>query len=789
METRFENERVSGPAGFRLSAPFASMGDQPEAIDAVCRGFEQGAAREILQGVTGSGKTFTMANVIARLQKPTLVISHNKTLAAQLYAELKGFFPDNAVEYFISYYDYYQPEAYIPQTDTYIEKDASINEDLERFRLAASHALLGRRDTIIVASVSCIYGLLSPEDYRGLMISLHEGQEIVREDLMAQLTEIQYTRNDYEPKPGVFRVRGDVLDIFPSYSTEGIRVSFFGDEIESLKSINAVTGRVAGSMPSCLLSPAKQFVMPKSQLMGGVERIKEELRERLAELDRDGKLLEGQRLRQRTEYDLAMLAEMGYCTGIENYSAPLAGRAAGVPPPTLIDYFGGDFLCIIDESHVTLPQIRAMYNGDQARKQILVDNGFRLVLRPTDDYEGMVQMQTFAPGGLSRVPEEDYAYYEGLAGYMELDGIEGIPDDVYHSVLAENGIGLLLGIEAYWHGMIASAPASSARLMFNLVYERMMHPSLDYEGFEEIRQEELENFGEESYLTKLMKTDWSRQLGMKVDSLMGNVMYGRREATVEDLDRMSLDDMASMYRKLYSNPDGMTCVICGSFDPDSLLAAAVPLFGTMESAGSPNAMGESHFSLPSQKRMLEFPQVNDSQISFDYLQFGHYEPSLKNTLKLKLVRDVIRDRLITVLRERESLVYSPYISLYSKVFDDGIYYFDINAAVSPENTAKAIEVIDTILEDLQKNKISRKELSTLQRTFIVNKRNHLEEESTTNWKNYLVDEIKLGEKLEDIEEYERVLGSISPAELREAFREYIDRDRFIILSLGEFNMD
>ena len=378
METRFENERVSGPAGFRLSAPFAPMGDQPEAIDAVCRGFEQGAAREILQGVTGSGKTFTMANVIARLQKPTLVISHNKTLAAQLYAELKGFFPDNAVEYFISYYDYYQPEAYIPQTDTYIEKDASINEDLERFRLAASHALLGRRDTIIVASVSCIYGLLSPEDYRGLMISLREGQEIAREDLMAQLTEIQYTRNDYEPKPGVFRVRGDVLDIFPSYSTEGIRVSFFGDEIESLKSINAVTGRVAGSMPSCLLSPAKQFVMPKSQLMGGVERIKTELRERLAELDRDGRLLEGQRLRQRTEYDLAMLAEMGYCTGIENYSAPLAGRASGVPPPTLIDYFGGDFLCIIDESHVTLPQIRAMYNGDQARKQILVDNGFRL---------------------------------------------------------------------------------------------------------------------------------------------------------------------------------------------------------------------------------------------------------------------------------------------------------------------------------------------------------------------------------------------------------------------------
>ena len=378
METRFENERVSGPAGFRLSAPFAPMGDQPEAIDAVCRGFEQGAAREILQGVTGSGKTFTMANVIARLQKPTLVISHNKTLAAQLYAELKGFFPDNAVEYFISYYDYYQPEAYIPQTDTYIEKDASINEDLERFRLAASHALLGRRDVIIVASVSCIYGLLSPEDYRGLMIALHPGQELSRDALARQLTEIQYQRNDYDPRPGTFRVRGDRLDVFPSYSTDGVRVSFFGDEIEGLRAVNALTGKAGAELPSCLLSPAKQFVMPKSQLMGGVGRIRAELSERLAQLDAAGKLLEAQRLRQRTEYDLAMLAEMGYCTGIENYSAPLAGRAPGVPPPTLIDYFGPDFLCIIDESHVTLPQIRAMYNGDQARKQILVDNGFRL---------------------------------------------------------------------------------------------------------------------------------------------------------------------------------------------------------------------------------------------------------------------------------------------------------------------------------------------------------------------------------------------------------------------------
>ena len=378
LETQFENEINGAPAQFRLAAPFAPMGDQPEAIDTLVQHFQNGARRAILKGVTGSGKTFTMANVIARFQRPTLVISHNKTLAAQLYAELKAFFPDNAVEYFISYYDYYQPEAYLPQTDTYIEKDASINEDLERFRLAASHSLLGRKDVIIVASVSCIYGLVSPEDYRGLMIALRPGLELPRDTLLEQLTEIQYQRNDYEPHPGVFRVRGDVVDIFPSYSTEGIRVSYFGDEIEALQSFNAVSGKVIGSLPSCLLSPAKQFVMPRSQLMDGVGRIRQELDERLAELSRAGKLLEEQRLRQRTEYDLAMLAEMGYCTGIENYSAPLAGRGAGVPPPTLVDYFGPDFLCIIDESHVTLPQIRAMYNGDQARKQVLVDNGFRL---------------------------------------------------------------------------------------------------------------------------------------------------------------------------------------------------------------------------------------------------------------------------------------------------------------------------------------------------------------------------------------------------------------------------
>ena len=455
LDIAFENELSAAPAAFRLVSPFAPMGDQPEAIEALVRGFEGGASRQILRGVTGSGKTFTMANVIARYRRPTLVISHNKTLAAQLYAELKAFFPDNAVEYFISYYDYYQPEAYIPQTDTYIEKDASINEDLERFRLAASHALLGRRDVIIVASVSCIYGLLSPEDYRGLMLSLHVDQELPREKLLLALTEIQYQRNDYEPRPGVFRVRGDVVDIFPSYSTEGIRVSYFGDEIESLHALNATTGRVLGTMPSCLLSPAKQFVMPRSQLLGGVERIKAELQTRLGELDAAGKLLEAQRLRQRTEYDLAMLAEMGYCTGIENYSAPLAGRAPGLPPPTLIDYFGPDFLCIIDESHVTLPQIRAMFNGDQARKQILIDNGFRLPSardnRPLtfDEFDARVPRILFTsatPGpherAVATLTAEQVIRPTGLLDpLVELRPLEGQVDDLLDEIRATSAAG------------------------------------------------------------------------------------------------------------------------------------------------------------------------------------------------------------------------------------------------------------------------------------------------------------------------------------------------------------
>ena len=418
---------------------------------------------------------------------------------------------------------------------------------------------------------------------------------------------------------------------------------------------------------------------------------------------------------------------------------------------------------------------------------ILLDNGFRLVLRPTDDYEGMVQMQTFAPGGLSRVPEEDYAYYEGLAGYMELDGIEGIPDDVYHSVLAENGIGLLLGIEAYWHGMIASAPASSARLMFNLVYEKMMHPGLDYEGFEEIRQEELENFGEESYLTKLMKQDVQRQLNMQIDSLMGNLMYGRRTAvTREDLETLSLDSLARVYRELFTNPDGMTCVVCGDFDTDELIAEAVPVFARMKRGAEPNKMGPSHFELPETTRKIEYPNANESQTLFDYIRFGQYEPSLRSGLKLKLMNNLIRNRLLTVLREQESLVYSPYSALFYTALPDRIFYMDINASVDRKNTSKVHEVLDEIIEELQRKKVSEKELNTLKQIFIVNKRGYLEEDATSNWKGYLVKQLRNQETLLELDMYESVLESIGTAELRDEFRSCFDTDRYMILSIGPF---
>ena len=370
--------RIDPKASFTIDAPYEPAGDQPQAIARLAGALRAGARRLTLEGVTGSGKTFTMANVIREWGRPALIISHNKTLAAQLFAELKSFFPGHAVEYFISYYDYYQPEAYIPQTDTYIEKDASVNDEIERYRLGATNSLLGRRDVIIVASVSCIYGLGSPDDYREMLVDLTPGQALARDEMLALLVATQYTRNDYGPQPGTFRVRGDTVDIFPSYNTSGIRVSFFGDEVEELRGFDPVSGKAGPPLLRAIISPAKHFVMPKGKIESAVGRIHAELDARLAELERQGKLLEAQRLRQRTAFDLEMLRELGYCNGIENYSRHLAGRAPGEAPACLIDYFGPEFLTIIDESHMTLPQLRAMYNGDQSRKQVLVDHGFRL---------------------------------------------------------------------------------------------------------------------------------------------------------------------------------------------------------------------------------------------------------------------------------------------------------------------------------------------------------------------------------------------------------------------------
>ena len=363
---------------FKLSSKFKPMGDQVAAIDKLVKGLASGEDRLVLQGVTGSGKTFTMANLIARWNRPTLILSHNKTLAAQLFAELKEFFPENAVEYFISYYDYYQPEAYIPQTDTYIEKDAAVNEEIERYRLAATNALIARKDVIVVASVSCIYGLGESTEYRNLAVGFKVGDECGRADLIDRLIAAQYTRNDFGYDSGTFRVRGDILDIFPPYATEGIRVEFFGDEIDSIHALNVPDFHLGVSMPAAVVTPAKQFVMPKEKMEAAYGRIENELKERLKFFEENKKFLEAQRIRERTEYDIEMMKQLGYCNGIENYSRPLTGRKEGDPPECLLDYFPEDFLTIIDESHVAVPQIRAMYNGDQARKQKLVDFGFRL---------------------------------------------------------------------------------------------------------------------------------------------------------------------------------------------------------------------------------------------------------------------------------------------------------------------------------------------------------------------------------------------------------------------------
>ena len=364
---------------FQLKTPFEPMGDQPEAIDALTRGLEEGRKSQVLLGVTGSGKTFTMANVIARINRPTLVLCHNKTLAAQLFSEFREFFPENAVEYFVSYYDYYQPEAYIPSTDTYIEKDSAINDEIDKLRHSATRSLLERNDVLIVSSISCIYGLGSPESYEGMLLALEVGREIKRQDMLRKLIEIQYKRNDVDFHRGTFRVRGDVVEIFPAYEEErAIRVEFFGDEIESISEVDPLRGIRLSKLPRVTIYPGSHYVTTQENRKRAIESIRAELRVELPRLKEMNRLVEAQRLEQRTMFDLEMIEELGFCQGIENYSRHLTGRDPGAAPPTLIEYFGKDWLLVVDESHVTVPQIGGMSRGDRARKLNLVEHGFRL---------------------------------------------------------------------------------------------------------------------------------------------------------------------------------------------------------------------------------------------------------------------------------------------------------------------------------------------------------------------------------------------------------------------------
>jgi len=388
-------------AKFDLKSDFKPTGDQPRAIEELTAGLRRGDKFQTLLGVTGSGKTFTIANAIAEIGKPALIISHNKTLAAQLYGEFKGFFPNNAVEYFISYYDYYQPEAYVASSDTYIEKDTSINDEIDRLRLKATSSLLSRDDVVIVASVSCIYGLGNPEDYKNELLILERGQKIERNQILTQLVDSYYTRNDFEFSRGTFRVRGDVVEIFPAYEQEALRIELFGDEIEQISVVNTLTGEILSTQETAGIYPAKHFVTPQEKIQSAIVAIREELAERLSVFRAQEKLLEAQRLEMRTRYDLEMLQELGHCNGVENYSRHLSGRKAGQRPYTLVDYFPEDFLTIIDESHATIPQVNAMYHGDRSRKETLVEHGFRLPSaldnRPLtfEEFNGMMSQMVF----------------------------------------------------------------------------------------------------------------------------------------------------------------------------------------------------------------------------------------------------------------------------------------------------------------------------------------------------------------------------------------------------------
>ncbi len=437
---------------FELISEYKPTGDQPQAIEQLVRGFKEGNQCETLLGVTGSGKTFTMANVIQQLNKPTLIIAHNKTLAAQLYGEFKEFFPNNAVEYFVSYYDYYQPEAYVPSTDTYIAKDSAINDEIEKLRLSATAALSERRDVIIISSVSCIYGLGSPVDYQNMVISLRPGMEKDRDDVIRQLIDIQYTRNEMDFHRSTFRVRGDVLEIFPAdYSESAVRVEFFGDEIDRITEVDILTGEIKCELNHIAIFPASHYVVPMDQILRAAKDIEEELEERVAYFKSEDKLLEAQRIAERTNFDVEMMKETGFCSGIENYSRHLAGLAPGQPPYTLIDYFGDDFLIIIDESHKTVPQIRGMFAGDQSRKQTLVDYGFRLPSakdnRPLnfEEFEGKIDQILF----VSATPGEYEAEHELLRAEqilrptglldpeVEVRPVEGQIDDLVAEVNKE----------------------------------------------------------------------------------------------------------------------------------------------------------------------------------------------------------------------------------------------------------------------------------------------------------------------------------------------------------------
>ncbi|MEH7801416.1 excinuclease ABC subunit UvrB [Bacillus pumilus] len=436
---------------FELVSNYQPQGDQPKAIEKLVEGIHQGKQHQTLLGATGTGKTFTVSNLIKEVNKPTLVIAHNKTLAGQLYSEFKEFFPNNAVEYFVSYYDYYQPEAYVPQTDTFIEKDASINDEIDKLRHSATSSLFERRDVIIIASVSCIYGLGSPEEYRELVLSLRTEMEIERNQLLRKLVDIQYSRNDIDFQRGTFRVRGDVVEIFPASRDEHcIRVEFFGDEIERIREVDALTGEILGDREHVAIFPASHFVTREEKMEKAIINIEQELEEQLEKLRDNEKLLEAQRLEQRTRYDLEMMREMGFCSGIENYSRHLTLRPPGSTPYTLLDYFPDDFMIVVDESHVTIPQIRAMYNGDQARKQVLVDHGFRLPSaldnRPLtfDEFEKHINhivhvSATPGPYELEKTPEvvEQIIRPTGLLDpIIEVRPIEGQIDDLIGEIHA-----------------------------------------------------------------------------------------------------------------------------------------------------------------------------------------------------------------------------------------------------------------------------------------------------------------------------------------------------------------